>query len=77
MNSLKYNKKCLSIHHSLLKNDGILVYSTCTLNRKENEKQVQTFLDHHSNFELIKEVTLNPVETKGDGFYIAKLKRTC
>ncbi|MCG4436111.1 transcription antitermination factor NusB [Erysipelothrix rhusiopathiae] len=66
------------IHTSqFVKKDGILVYSTCTLNRKENEKQVQTFLDHHSNFELIKEVTLNPVETKGDGFYIAKLKRTC
>lgn len=60
-----------------IKKEGILVYSTCTLNRKENEKQIQTFLEEHANFKLMQDITLDPVETQGDGFYIAKLIRTC
>ncbi|AZK44191.1 MULTISPECIES: transcription antitermination factor NusB [Erysipelothrix] len=74
---VKIQQKMLIHTSQFVKKQGLLVYSTCTLNRKENEKQVQTFLENHSNFELVQEVTLNPVETKGDGFYIAKLKRTC
>ena len=61
---------------SLLKVKGVLVYATCTLNKKENEKQIEKFLDKHENFRLIKEVTLDPVTTLGDGFYIAQCQRT-
>lgn len=56
---------------------GLLVYSTCTLNRKENEKQIENFLANNPQYECLLSETLDPVETKGDGFYIAKLKRTC
>ena len=35
-----------------LKRDGILVYSTCTLTRDENERNVESFLAGHSGFEL-------------------------
>lgn len=59
-----------------LKVDGILVYATCTLNKKENEKQIEKFLKKHENYELIAEETLNPVETLGDGFYVAQCRRT-
>ena len=59
-----------------LKVDGILVYATCTLNKKENERQVQDFLSTHDNYELLYDETMNPMETMGDGFYIAQLKRT-
>ena len=58
-----------------IKIDGIVTYSTCTLNKKENEKQIADFLSLHSNFELIYEETMNPVETRGDGFYVAQLRR--
>ncbi len=56
---------------------GVLMYSTCTLNRKENEKQVEAFLEKHDNYKCELSETLIPMETGGDGFYIAKLKRTC
>lgn len=69
--------KMLAHTSKLLKVDGILVYATCTLNKKENEKQIEKFLKNNSNYELIKEVTLDPVTTQGDGFYIAQCRRTC
>lgn len=54
---------------------GILVYSTCTLNKKENEKQIGVFLDEHTEFELLYEQTIFPFQYHTDGFYIAKMKR--
>jgi 16S rRNA (cytosine967-C5)-methyltransferase len=35
----------------LLKKGGILVYSTCTVDKEENENTVKTFLDKHPDFE--------------------------
>lgn len=59
-----------------LKVEGIMVYATCTLNKKENERQVERFLKEHENFTLETQFTSDPVASQGDGFYIAKLKRT-
>lgn len=53
---------------------GRLVYSTCTLNKKENEKQVESFLASHPDFELDKQETIDPGKDHG-GFYIARLFR--
>ena len=61
----------------MLKVDGLLVYATCTLNKKENERQIQAFLERHDNYKLVKEETTNPMETSGDGFYFAQLVRIC
>ena len=58
-----------------LKRGGILVYSTCTLNRKENEKQVAAFLSRRPDYELLYEETLFPDVLEADGFYLAKLHR--
>ncbi|QCJ42011.1 16S rRNA (cytosine(967)-C(5))-methyltransferase RsmB [Bacillus sp. S3] len=35
----------------LLKKDGILVYSTCTVDKQENEQTVKKFLENHPEFE--------------------------
>ncbi len=67
--------KILSSCAKLIKKDGLLVYSTCTLNKKENERQVQQFLKSHEQFELIAEQTVFPNEGQRDGFYIAQLKK--
>ncbi len=54
-----------------IKEDGLLVYATCTLNKKENERQIAAFLTRHPNYELVYEKTYNPQKTQGDGFYVA------
>ncbi len=68
-------KKLLEVNGQYVKEGGILVYSTCTLNKKENEKQIQTFLKNHSEYELIEEKTLFPYIENSDGFYYAKMRR--
>lgn len=59
----------------LVKVHGVLVYSTCTLNKKENEKQIAAFLSRHPQFQLEKEQTIFPFIYNSDGFYMAKLCR--
>ena len=69
-----------------LKAGGVLVYSTCTLLRTENDGVVDRFLSAHPEFALegfeagalsVPEgrITLAPDTHSTDGFYIAKLVR--
>lgn len=67
--------KILSTSSAYLKNGGRMIYSTCTLNKKENEKVVNKFLESNSGFKLIEEVTIFPSANAGDGFYYAVLEK--
>jgi 16S rRNA (cytosine967-C5)-methyltransferase len=58
-----------------VKPNGTLVYSTCTLNQKENEKQVETFLLNNKEYTLLDEKTIFPQDYATDGFYMAKMQR--
>lgn len=66
----------LSTSSKYLKTNGRLMYSTCTLNKKENEKVVAKFLENNQNFKLVKEHTFIPNSNSGDGFYYAILEKT-
>ena len=57
----------------LLKKEGILLYSTCTLNKKENSRQIRRFLSENEDFVLLKEDTI--INGLGDCFYYAKMKK--
>jgi len=57
----------------LLKENGILLYATCTLNRKENGRQISRFLKENENYQLMEEDTI--LNGSGDCFYYAKLKK--
>lgn len=71
-----------SVSH-LLKPEGELVYSTCSISMEENEEVVKQFLQKHPDFEL-KPFKLTKLESKtgmlkimpdqdgNDGFFIAK-----
>ena len=45
-------KKILNTVAPLVKVGGTLVYSTCTVNRKENDKMVEQFIAQHPEYEL-------------------------
>ncbi len=66
----------LEVSSKYLKNDGTIVYSTCTLNKKENEKVVEKFLNNNSNFKLDYQKTIFPTEDGGDGFYYAVIRKS-
>lgn len=96
---IKYNKtpedltalkeiqqKILNNASNYVKINGELIYSTCTLNREENEQVVEAFLAEHPNFsrkafKVGEEVvdtamyTFYPHVHGTDGFFIAKLTR--
>ncbi len=55
-----------------LKNTGVLMYSTCSLSKKENEDICQRFLDEHKEFKIVEMVTLLPKTNGSDGFFFAK-----
>ena len=57
-----------------LNDDGIILYSTCTINKEENENQINKFLINNPNFKLIKEQNISPSELQ-DGFYMAIIKK--
>ena len=67
--------RILEANAGFLKPGGIMVYSTCTLNRKENEMQVQRFLKAHPEMHLETERTWLPFERHSDGFYTAKIRK--
>jgi 16S rRNA (cytosine967-C5)-methyltransferase len=69
-----------------LKVGGVLAYSTCTLERRENTDNVSSFLASHPEFSAVDfsvgelsstggELTLYPHVHATDGFYIALIKR--
>lgn len=77
--------KILEKAATTVKAGGRLVYSTCTLNKRENEEVVRTFLDKHgefsvemvpSNFPLHSEngmITTNPAIDRMDGFFMVSM----
>ncbi len=59
-----------------VKPGGTLLYSTCTIDRMENEENVAWFLGEHPGFRLEKQQQIFPQEALGDGFFLAKLVRS-
>lgn len=99
---IKYNKKPedlqrlpeiqLAILESVaptLKSGGIMVYSTCTIIKEENQQVVAKFLENHAEYELIdisvnelvsssveqKMLTIYPQQFMTDGFFISCLRK--
>ena len=67
-------KKILKVVYQYVKPGGTLLYSTCTLNKKENEENV-AFIKEHLPFELEETKELRPGKGDTDGFYMARFKR--
>lgn len=86
---IKLQRQLLEAADKYVKKGSFLVYSTCTLNKRENEENIRWFLKNHPNYELMEPKfkdsgniltsdeylkTILPTATM-DGFFIAKLKK--
>lgn len=84
----RLQQKILTNASKWVKNGGILVYATCTLNQKENENIVTEFLANHPQWQLDTKnnnfldnyslpskgmIKIFPPDDNMDGFFIAKL----
>lgn len=68
-------KKILNNAAEYLKEDGRLVYSTCTLNPVENDILISDFLSAHASFVKEFEKQFFPDENGCEGFYICLLRK--
>ncbi len=84
--NLQYSILCASAQY--LKQGGLLVYSTCSLNPNENENVVSKFLSEHVDFEAVRVlpsikrhsedtdyISLMPHLHGCDGFFISAVRR--
>lgn len=67
-------RQILGTVHRYVKPGGVLIYSTCTICKSENEENVKWFVENHSDFELEWEKQIFPGR-ETDGFFIAKFSR--
>lgn len=72
---VKIQRKIFENAALYVKKGGILVYSTCTVNRNENEDALYSFLSAHPEFILIEKRQLLPHTDNTDGFFYAALER--
>lgn len=84
---IQYEILCTASEY--LKAGGELVYSTCTLNRDENDRVIDRFLEEHGNFEpadVLTEygrvsqgykATIFPGDFGCEGFFISKVRKVC
>ena len=70
------------LQRSILKNaatyvrpGGKLLYSTCTINKEENEDNARWFLDTFDDYDLESMEQIFPKTQESDGFFIALFKR--
>lgn len=67
-------KKIIRHVKDYVKDGGILVYSTCTINKFENEWLIKDFLNEFKEFKKLEEEIILPNELQ-DGFYICKMRK--
>ncbi len=79
--------KIIDVSSRYVKPGGTLIYSTCTVSRDENENIVEQFLADHKEFVPVVMLsgvkgledtymrTITPLETGGDGFFVATLRK--
>lgn len=68
-------REILGIVQQYVKPGGILIYSTCTIQRAENEENVAWFLQKYSQFCLEEQRQILPKKGENDGFFLAKLRK--
>lgn len=83
-------KDILNSAANMLKDGGMILYSTCTFSKMEDEDNIREFLDNHENFSLERiydyegfvrgfgmeeTIRLFPHKLKGEGHFVALLRK--
>lgn len=79
-NFIALQKTLLDKAVTLLADDGVLLYATCSLNRREGEIQRDMFLQRHKDFKILPEPEerpnrIFPHEFATDGFFFCRFAR--
>lgn len=68
-------REILAVIHHYVKPGARMIYSTCTISRRENEENTRWFLNNHKEFTLLSSRQIFPAMEGGDGFYIAEFRK--
>lgn len=68
-------KDILRDGYDMLKNGGILVYSTCTFSKEENEDVINEFISEYECAKLIQMQRIWPHKVSGEGHFVAKIQK--
>ena len=61
--------------YDMLKNGGVLVYSTCTFAKEENEDVINEFISEYKDAKLIEMQRIWPHKVSGEGHFVAKIQK--
>ena len=67
----KIQRNILKVSSEYVKEGGRILYSTCTLNKKENNEVIEEFLSENKNFYLKEQKVFYNKINGGDGFFAA------
>ena len=71
----KLQKKLVEDAYFMLKDGGVLVYSTCTFSKEEDEEVVNYLMDKYSNITLCKMDKKYPFNSIGEGQFFAIMRK--
>ena len=71
----KIQKNLVTDAYNMLRPGGILVYSTCTFSKEEDEEVVKYLLDNHSDLALVKIEKNYPHNSIGEGQFFAIISK--
>ena len=71
---VELQQQILETVHLYLRDGGTLCYSTCTINKDENDNQVKAFLAKHPEYTVTTQLQLFP-DSEHDGFFICVMKK--
>ena len=72
---VQLQRQILAVVQQYVKPGGKLIYSTCTIDRAENEENAAWFADQYPQFKKMREKQILPGRDAGDGFYIAMFRK--
>ncbi len=68
-------KEIIRDGYDMLKNGGVLVYSTCTFAKEENEDVINEFISEYKDAKLIEMQRIWPHKVSGEGHFVAKIQK--